>query len=445
MSKKVIIKGTLILTIAGVATKLLGFYNRIFLTRLIGVKELGTYQLIFPIFMLAVSLSCQGIATTLTKHIAKNKDNLTQRKSNFVLATILSLSLSILSGTTMYFFSEKISIFILKNSNCTTLLRAIAFTLPFISIKSCINAYFIGIDLPGYQGFSHFFEQIIRITSAYILAYSFFTNSNNALLAVLAVITGEIFASVFSIIFFIKHIIKNKVLYKPILHCNINKNMCFSFLNDAIPITSTNLILMLFSSFEAIIMPAMLFKFYNNSDSAMEMYGIITGIVIPFLLFPSTITTSLSTMLLPAVSHANAVNNRKKLTLALKNSIIFCSLLGFMALIFYKICGEFFCILFFHNKTAGVILEKMCILCPFIYLSGTMSAMLNGVDKSLNNLLINVSSISIRIFFTITLVPQYGISSYVIGMGISYIFQDLLMLITLLKSMKKMKYCQKST
>ena len=70
MSKNLIIKGTLILTIAGILTKLLGFYNRIFLTRLIGVKELGVYQLIFPIYMLAFSICCQGIATTLTKQVS---------------------------------------------------------------------------------------------------------------------------------------------------------------------------------------------------------------------------------------------------------------------------------------------------------------------------------------------------------------------------------------
>lgn len=57
MSKRTIIKGTLILTITGILTKCLGFYNRIFLTRLIGVKELGTYQLIFPLYILGISFA----------------------------------------------------------------------------------------------------------------------------------------------------------------------------------------------------------------------------------------------------------------------------------------------------------------------------------------------------------------------------------------------------
>ena len=50
-----VIKGTLILTITGLVTRVIGFYNRIFLSHLIGAKELGIYQLIFPIYLVAFS------------------------------------------------------------------------------------------------------------------------------------------------------------------------------------------------------------------------------------------------------------------------------------------------------------------------------------------------------------------------------------------------------
>ena len=50
--KRELIKGTLILTAAGFAARLLGFFNRVYLANLISNAELGRYQLIFPIFML---------------------------------------------------------------------------------------------------------------------------------------------------------------------------------------------------------------------------------------------------------------------------------------------------------------------------------------------------------------------------------------------------------
>ena len=50
MSKNKVIKGTCILTCAGLITKLIGFYYRIFLSKTIGAEGMGLYQMIFPIY-----------------------------------------------------------------------------------------------------------------------------------------------------------------------------------------------------------------------------------------------------------------------------------------------------------------------------------------------------------------------------------------------------------
>ena len=64
------ITGTLILSIAGLMTRFLGFLNRIYLSQLIGAKELGIYQLIFPIYMIAFAFCCHGIELALSQMIA---------------------------------------------------------------------------------------------------------------------------------------------------------------------------------------------------------------------------------------------------------------------------------------------------------------------------------------------------------------------------------------
>ena len=55
------------LTAAGVLTRCFGFVNRIFLSQLIGAKEVGIYQMISPICMVVYSLTTYGITTSLTK------------------------------------------------------------------------------------------------------------------------------------------------------------------------------------------------------------------------------------------------------------------------------------------------------------------------------------------------------------------------------------------
>ena len=434
MSKKTIIKGTLILTIAGLLTKILGFYNRIFLTRLIGVVELGKYQLIFPIYMFVFACCSQGISTTLTKQTSYYIGKGSKEKADYIfkLSICISTILSLLLALTIYLNSDLISYKLLKNTDCGILLRIITIAMPFVAIKSCINFYFIGIDKPGYHGFSHLIEQIIRISAAYILSLFVMADKVNAVLAVIAVVIGEVSATVISIvIYYVNRAKANKsktVTEKIPLTPKEKRYVRQYFKNDAIPITINNLIFTLFSTLEAIIMPAMLFYYYNDSDTALEMFGIVTGIVIPFILFPATITTSLSTMLLPAISYANARKDIRAINSALKNCIVFCLFLGALASAGFYALGIPMCEIAFKSKEAGVLLKKLCLLCPLIYTSGNLTSILNGIDKSFFALICNVIGISIRICFIFLMVPNYGLNAYAIGMFTSYTVINLLML-----------------
>lgn len=446
MSKNVIIKGTMILTIAGILTKLLGFYNRIFLTRVIGVKELGIYQLIFPIYILVISFCCQGIGTSIIKHVSYylGKNHKQSAKNVFKLGLILSLTLSSICMVLIYILAEPISIYLLKNSDCGVLLKYISVAFPFVATKCSINAYFIAQENPRVQALSHFTEQLIRILTAFILVYITYDFKTDASLATVCVVSGEIFSGLISIIIILASKNRQSIKYNIFNYTELPNTppstihkLTNDFIKDAIPITANNLIFTLFASLEAILLPAMLFKYYLNSDTAMELYGIITGIVIPFLLFPATITTAISTMLLPAISGAKAHENFRKIKDAIFLCVSLCLILGIITIIGYLLLGEWACEFAFKSADAGIILKKMCVLCPFIYICGILSTILNGLDKAFNNMIINVSGLIIRILFTTLLVPSYGLNAYILGMFICYIYMLSMMSLTIKSALIK--------
>ena len=431
MSKQTIIKGTLILTITGILTKCLGFYNRIFLTRLIGVKELGTYQLIFPLYILGISFCCQGIATTITKHVSYllGKKNHPDTRRALRLGVCLSFILSLLVSGCFFYGCDFIAIHILKNTDCRVLLKLLSPAVPFVAIKACINAFFIGYKKPIFSGSCQLIEQIIRIGSVYLLAISYIQNQVDAKTAVCGVVIGEIGATLYALscyIFFRSK--QNNEFKSKSLHTSVTKKqlLMIPMLKDIIPITSNNLIFTLFSSFEAIILPAFLFQYYNNADTSMEMYGIITGIVIPFLLFPATITNSLSTMLLPSISYACAKQDTEAIKKALVSSALFCIMLGSFACILYILFGKTLCLFAFKSPEAGTLLQLMGFLCPFIYLSTTLSSVMNGIGYATQNLIYNILGISMRILCIIFFVPHFGIHAYICGMFCGYLLHNAL-------------------
>ena len=60
-AKHPVLTGTAILTCAGILSRLIGFFYRIFLSRTIGAQGLGIYQMIFPVYAFCLSGVTAGI------------------------------------------------------------------------------------------------------------------------------------------------------------------------------------------------------------------------------------------------------------------------------------------------------------------------------------------------------------------------------------------------
>ena len=71
----------------------------------------------------------------------------------------------------------------------------------------------------------------------------------------------------------------------------------------ALPLMGNRLVLNLLGSAEAIWIPSRLQAFGLNSEEAFSIYGVLTGMAMPFILFPSAITNSMAVLLLLSLIH----------------------------------------------------------------------------------------------------------------------------------------------
>ena len=72
--RKEFVKGTLLLTGAGLFCRILGFFYRIYMSRTIGAEGLGLYNMIHPFFSIAFALCAGSIQTALSQYVAANRE-----------------------------------------------------------------------------------------------------------------------------------------------------------------------------------------------------------------------------------------------------------------------------------------------------------------------------------------------------------------------------------
>lgn len=430
--KRNLIKGTLLLTTTGFITRFMGFFYRMFLSHTFGEESVGLYQLIFPIYALGFSFTSAGIEIILSRLIAKH-NALGQKKEALQLlytSIFITFSLSCIFMLTLQKNAELIAVHILKDERCFNLLILLSYTFPLSSIHSCICGYYLGIKKPRVPAVSQLFEQSIRIFSVCAICwYCLYSKSSFSItVAVIGLITGETASSLYCI----RALSRDISAQTP---SGLTFNAFFShakeLLPPSFPLTASRISLNILQSIEAVSIPLTLQNYGMTVSQSLSVYGVLTGMALPCILFPSAISNSVSTMLLPEVAEIQVLNQRRELSILIQKVSISCIFMGTLCCASLLLFGQWIGIYLFHSQLAGDFITTLSWMCPFLYTNGTLISVINGIGKTTITFLINTISLSMRIASIFFLIPSIGIRGYLLGMLASQICVSILCLITL--------------
>lgn len=424
-----ILKGTLLLTLTGFITKIIGFIYRIFLSQTIGAQGMGIYQLIFPIHTLCFALAVGGLQTAISRFTAakaalKNEQG---ARDIFLISTVLAVFISIITSFFLYCYADWFALHLLLEEKCTPLLKILALSVPFGVFHSCVNGYYFARKKLSIPAAAQLIEQCSRVAFSFFL-YSVWTEKNieiTAKLAVLGLLAGELAAWLFTGFMILWDFCKAHYC----LSCMISplKNLK-AIVTLAFPLTCNRLLVNILHSIEAVLIPGHLQLYGLDNASALSVYGVLTGMALPLILFPSAITNALSTVLLPSVAESQALGEKQHIKKSIFLSVKYCLILGFASFAFFYIFGNLFGVLLFKNEFAGTFIKTLSFICPCLYLSGTLNGILNGLGAANQTFLLNTLGLGIRLIFVFFIIPHYGIVGYLWGLIISELLVTLLSL-----------------
>ena len=431
MQKHPLISGALLLTCTSFVCRVLGFLYRIYLTNIIGAENMGIMQLLTPILALSFALLSAGYQTTLSKYCAQAAS---QKESSLrYLLCVLSICLpaSLLFGGSVYMFSEFLGNVFLHEPRTVPLLRILSFTIPPATIHSCINGYFYGIKENKVPAFSQLLEQICRVGSVYLI--SLWALKNQVLLtvrvAVLGTFLGELAAVIFSLIFLYISIYKTTLHTKTFSSAGSPlKTYYKNLLSMALPLTANRLSVNLLLSLESVSIPRRLCMYGYDSSTALSVFGVLTGMVLPLILFPNALSCAISVLLLPNISESQANKEFQRIKKIISKTMLFCSGLGICCMLFFIVTGNLLGNILFHNAMAGRLIRLLSFLCPFLYLDTSLVSILHGLGHAKSVLVINLFCLSIRLLFVFFGIPVFGLSAYIIGLIAGSLLQCILYL-----------------
>ena len=289
-----------ILTLTTLFMRGIGLIFNIYISNKVGTEAIGIFSLIMSIYTFAITIATSGIGIACTYIVSEQfakKDYLTGINATKT-CICFSILLSIVSAIIVFLIAPFASQNWLKSTVSNIPIYVIGIGLPFIAVSSVINGYFSSVGKSYKGAISQIVEMLVKIISTLILLH--FNLSKGIEYICISLILGDVISEAFSftinIFFYLIDI--RKYLNKRSSSLQMKKKI----FKISFPIAITSYIKSGLSSLKQFLIPIRLEMSGLSYSLAVSEYGLITGMVLPILMFANVFFASFSNLLVPEFS-----------------------------------------------------------------------------------------------------------------------------------------------
>ena len=399
-------KSTLMIMVFSIATRLISFFFKIYLSRRVGAEVLGLFQMAASVFALFCTIAGSGIPLMLSRKTAELSAVKGREKDlDGVMsgAIALSLSVTLLLILCALLFRDKLT-FIFSDGRCVQLFYILLPALFSTVMYQLLRGYFMGKARYFDYGITELLEEVIKIVACLtFLSNIFIALSDSVALTIAFTVTDYIVMAILLILYFAK----GGRLSAP--------KGTKELLRSSLPVTGMRIAAGAITSFIAIFLPAALVRNGMTSGEAAAEYGRAVGMAFSLLFAPLSLTGALSVVILPQAASLAATGQMKELRLRVNESIQIVLLISVFFYSLFFVLGEAFGEMLFKDAQAGrFVMISSGMVIPAA-LSGLLNTTLNSLGEERKVFLSFLLS-SVFLIASVLLLPKY-VGIYALSIG----------------------------
>lgn len=314
------LKGALILTVAGVVVKVIGSLNWIFLSWILGGEGIGIYQIAFPLYLLALSISDAGIpvaVSIITAERAALQDYRGAQRVFHLSFLLLAVTGMVLSLLLFFGAGWLIEHRMIRDARAYYSIIALAPAIFLVTLLSSFRGYLQGWQMMAPTAVSQIVEQLLRVFTMLVFAYWLLPSGLE--FAAGGASLGAGFGAVGALgvlvwyYFRLQKQLQQKMQLAPILpDGESNRSILRRLAALALPVSLSSLMLPVVANLDLFIVPLRLEAAGFSVGQATERFGYLTGMAVPLVNLATIVTASLSISLVPAISQAKSLGDKQE-------------------------------------------------------------------------------------------------------------------------------------
>ena len=413
------LKGTMILTISSIIVKVIGSLNWIILSRVLGGEGIGLYQMGFPIYLMAITVSSAGVPVAIsiiTSEKLANKDYRGAKRVFNVSLRLLLVSGLIFSSALLFGADFLINQHIIRDARAYYSIIALAPAVFFVTFLASFRGYLQGWQIMTPTATSEVVEQLVRVITMLVFADLFMPYGLAYAAGGASMGAGAgAFCALLVLMWFYRRL-------KRRLHAEIEaqddsipqesaSHIIKRLLKLALPVSLTSLMLPIGANLDLLIVPQRLEVAGFDVRHATELFGYLTGMAVPLVNLATIFTAAMTISLVPSISESKALEHfdaiRDKIRLAFRVAMII-TFPCFMGLFFL---AEKVAALIYNAPGAAGAIQTMSVGILFLGMHQISTGILQGLGKTaipvINMILACV--VKVAMSWWLTAIPFLGI------------------------------------
>ena len=402
--------------------KVIGSLNWIFVSRILGGEGIGLYQMAFPIYFFAMSISQAGVPVAISIITAERvalKD-IFGAKRVFRISMVLMVFTGLFFSILTYLGAQwLIDWHFIRDPRAYLSVVALAPAIFFVTLLASSRGYLQGWQRMTPTAVSQIVEQIFRVITMVMFASILlpwgldYAAAGASFGAFAGAVTGLIVLVYF-------HWRLDKDIERDYGHelkplpgdeqASVGKIVKRIFAL-ALPVSAASIMLPIVSNLDLLIVPQRLEVAGYTVNQATELFGYLTGMAVPLVNLSTILTASLAVSIVPAISEARALKDPERVFNQTAASVRISNFVCFPAFVVVLVLATPISTLIYNAPGAGpaVLISSFSIV--LLGLHQVSTAVLQGLGHPsipmVNMILAAIAKVILN--WTLTAIPALGI------------------------------------
>lgn len=415
---------TALLTASGLALRFVGMIWQVWLVGQIGEAGIGLFQLVMSVSALAATVAVSGSRYTTTRLVSEQLglDSGPGAASALTVCTLYGLFFGLAAGLILMFTAEPIGFLWLEDARTVRPLLLLALEMPLTGLDSVMHGYFTAVGRVWKSVCVAIAQQLLTIalTAALLINGS----AGNIEYACLAVTLGRLLGAMAELVVMAILYVHDRRTHgirrqgrAPSL-----SGMTDRALSAALPLAAASYARSGLSTLQHLLVPAGLRASGLAGEAALASYGVVQGMALPAVLFPSCVMVAVAELIVPKLTREQVQNNARGI-----QDTVYSILRG--GLRFSLLCAAMFLALggglgmaLYDSAEAGRYIRLFALIVPVMYLDMLADGCLKGLGEMMFCMYVNIADAGLSALMVWLLLPRWGTAAYIFTICFTEIF-----------------------